>query len=219
MWSRPFDSAITIKYRRLLIDFIIVDASSSYNGILGWVALNTLRANISTYFATVEVHLDQKWRVVTGDKQVGREFFIKRESWNFCPLSFLDQTTTKDFQPQGEFELLSISSAHAERKIKVGNILPTNVFQEIQNILFEYVDNFARKPHNLGAISHDIAKYHLGIPLESPPVVQKKRTFTRPRQFVIRENIQELLRAGIIKQVYYPKWLANPVIVSKHNGE
>lgn len=62
-------------------------------------------------------------------------------------------------------------------------------------------------------------KYHLGILSESPLVIQKKKTFARQRQPFIQENIQELLKAGIIKQVEYPKWVVNPVIVPKYNSE
>lgn len=91
----------------------------------------------------------------------------------------IDQATSKDFQPWGEFELLSIRNAHPERKIKVGNTLPTPIFQEVRDILFKYADIFAWDSHKLGAISRDIAEHQLGIPLESPPVIQKKRTFAR----------------------------------------
>ena len=35
----------------------------------------------------------------------------------------------------------------------------------------------------------------------------------------IRVEIKWLLAAGFIKEVYYPEWLANPVLVQKKNKE
>lgn len=58
-----------------------------------------------------------------------------------------------------------------------------------------------------------MAKHWLGILEQTPSVVQKKRTFARQRQIIIRENMQEFLATGIIKNIDYSTWLVNPVVV------
>ncbi|XP_021631828.1 uncharacterized protein LOC110629220 [Manihot esculenta] len=49
------------------------------------------------------------------------------------------------------------------------------------------------------------------------PVQQKKRRFAPERQQVIKEEANKLLNAGFIKEVQYPTWLANVVLVKKAN--
>ena len=39
------------------------------------------------------------------------------------------------------------------------------------------------------------------------------------RQKVAQAEVQKLLDAGIIREVQYPKWLANVVMVPKKNGK
>jgi hypothetical protein len=36
---------------------------------------------------------------------------------------------------------------------------------------------------------------------------------------VIGVDLQKLLEAGFIKEVFHPTWLANPVLVKKKNGK
>ena len=43
--------------------------------------------------------------------------------------------------------------------------------------------------------------------------------FTRSRQYVIDEEVGKLLQAGFIREVDYPEWLANAVMVRKLNGK
>ena len=48
---------------------------------------------------------------------------------------------------------------------------------------------------------------------------QKKRVFAQERDKAIAEEVRKLLEAGFIREVYYPDWLANMVMVKKSNGK
>lgn len=50
------------------------------------------------------------------------------------------------------------------------------------------------------------------------PVRQKKINFGVERQKVIKEEVDRLLKAGFIREVYYPKWLSNMVLVRNSVG-
>jgi hypothetical protein len=50
-------------------------------------------------------------------------------------------------------------------------------------------------------------------------VQQRLHRFDEENHRVIGEEITKLLVAGFIKEVYHPKWLANPVLVKKKNGK
>ena len=42
---------------------------------------------------------------------------------------------------------------------------------------------------------------------------------SKERQKVAQTEVQKLLDAGVIREVQYPKWLANVVMVPKKNGK
>ena len=48
---------------------------------------------------------------------------------------------------------------------------------------------------------------------------QRLRRFDELKHRAISEEVHKLLAAGFIKEVLYPEWLANPVLVKKKNGE
>ena len=52
-----------------------------------------------------------------------------------------------------------------------------------------------------------------------PPVQQKKRAFTQESDRAIAKEVCKLLKADFIREVYYPEWLANEVMVEKANGK
>ena len=49
------------------------------------------------------------------------------------------------------------------------------------------------------------------------PIHHKKRVFTQERNQAIAEEVGKLQEAGFIREVYYPDWLANVVMVKKSN--
>ena len=51
------------------------------------------------------------------------------------------------------------------------------------------------------------------------PIKQKRRSFAPERQKAINEEVGKLLQAGAIREVEYPEWLANVVLVKKANGK
>lgn len=47
---------------------------------------------------------------------------------------------------------------------------------------------------------------------------QKRRIFTPKRNKAVVEEIEKLLEAGFIREVFYPEWLANVVMVKKNKA-
>ena len=67
-------------------------------------------------------------------------------------------------------------------------------------------------------IPREVAKHSLYIRPNSKPVKQRLRCFDELKRRAIGEELQKLLAAGFIKEVFHPEWLANPVLVKKMNG-
>ena len=68
-------------------------------------------------------------------------------------------------------------------------------------------------------IDPSIIVHKLNVSPSSPPIRQRKRVFTQERDKAITEEVQKLLNADFIREVYYPDWLANVVMVKKTNGK
>ena len=51
------------------------------------------------------------------------------------------------------------------------------------------------------------------------PVQQKRRKFAPERNVIIQDDVERLLKAGMIREVKFPRWLANVVVVQKKNGK
>ena len=54
---------------------------------------------------------------------------------------------------------------------------------------------------------------------ERKPVQQRQRAFALEQDQVVRDEVARLLTVGFIREVYYPNWLANIVLVKKANGK
>ena len=68
-------------------------------------------------------------------------------------------------------------------------------------------------------IDPSVIVHRLNVNLTSSPIRQKKWVFAQERDKVIAEEVRKLLEAGFIREVYYPDWLANMVMVKKFNGK
>ena len=71
----------------------------------------------------------------------------------------------------------------------------------------------------MGGIDPVIITHKLNITPSFKPVKQKRRDFTPERQMVINEEVNKLLQAKAIREVEYPNWLANVVLIKKANDK
>src|SRR4051812_39636780 len=67
-------------------------------------------------------------------------------------------------------------------------------------------------------VPRKLAEHHQNIDPKLKPVKKFLRRFNDERRNSIGEEIAWLLAVGFIMEVFYPKWLANPVLVLKKNG-
>ncbi|KAI5352941.1 hypothetical protein L3X38_005833 [Prunus dulcis] len=74
---------------------------------------------------------------------------------------------------------------------------------------------FAWSPSDMPGIDPDIICHRLHVNPASKPVVQKRRNFAPERVAIIEAEIDKLLAAGFIEEVFYSEWLANVVLVAK----
>ena len=63
-----------------------------------------------------------------------------------------------------------------------------------------------------------VVVHKLNVSPSFSPIRQKKRVFAQERDKAIAEEVRKLLEASFIREVYYPDWLANVVMIKNANG-
>jgi hypothetical protein len=77
------------------------------------------------------------------------------------------------------------------------------------------IDIFAWGPSDMPGIPREVTEHALEIRASSKPVKQRLHRFDEEKRQVIGEEVHKILKAGFIKEVHHPEWLANPVLVKK----
>ena len=67
-------------------------------------------------------------------------------------------------------------------------------------------------------VPRELTEHHLNTDPKLKSAKQFLRRFNDERTNAIGEDIARLLAAGFIMEVFYPEWLANPILILKKNG-
>jgi len=68
-------------------------------------------------------------------------------------------------------------------------------------------------------IDPDFLCHHLTMDPKVRLVRQRRRKFNEERCLGVQEETKKLLSVGHIREIQYPEWLANVVLVKKANGK
>jgi hypothetical protein len=74
-------------------------------------------------------------------------------------------------------------------------------------------------PPILVGVSREVIKHKLQVSPHAKPKKQKLHKMSEKKVEATKAEVQRLLDAGFIKEVIYPQWLANVVMVHKKNGK
>ena len=105
------------------------------------------------------------------------------------------------------------------KTFKLGRLLSQEEQDEVAEVISRHLDAFAWSASDMPGIDPDFLCHHLSMDATVRPVRQRGRKFNEERRLVIREETQKLLSAGHIREIQYPEWLANVVLVKKANGK
>ena len=120
-------------------------------------------------------------------------------------------------KPVEELEDVNLDDAQPEQTTRIGTLASWPVRQALTAFLKDNQDVFAWSHKDMPGINPSIIVHKLNVSPSFPSVRQKKRVFAQERDKAIAEEVQKLLEANFIREVYYPDWLANVVIVKKVN--
>lgn len=90
---------------------------------------------------------------------------------------------------------------------------------KIATFLRENRDILAWKHEDMPRIDREVIQHCLNINPECKPMQQRSRVFALERNKAIAKEIEKLLEASFVKEVFYLKWLANVVMEKKNNNK
>jgi len=61
--------------------------------------------------------------------------------------------------------------------------------------------------------------HKLNVDLLYPPKKQKSRRSTKEHVDAVRQEVKRLKEVGAIKEIFFPKWLVNTLVVKKKNDK
>ena len=64
-----------------------------------------------------------------------------------------------------------------------------------------------------------VMEHHLAVDSKHQSMKKKIRGHASERQKAIAEKVDKLLKVGFIREVNYPNWVSNVVLVKKANGK
>ena len=106
-----------------------------------------------------------------------------------------------------------------EKFFQIGSQLPQKEREELVEFLKQNMDVFAWNAYEAPRVNPEFICHHLNV---NPSIIPKKQPPQRPSKEhaeTVREEVTRLKQAGAIKEVFYPKWLANTVVVKKKSGK
>ena len=203
--------------------FLIVDAPSAYNMLLGRPSLNAIKAIPSAYHMIIKFPTMHGVGMVRGDQQVARECYtasMKQKAVDNVSVDELDMRDEVLTRPEPSEELEPVSLDDDPKHLAyIGSKLAKDLKGLLTQFLRQNRDVFAWKQADMGGIDPTVITHKLNTNPSFKPVKQKSRSFASERQKAINEEVGKLLQAGAIREVEYPEWIANVVLVKKANGK
>jgi len=106
-----------------------------------------------------------------------------------------------------------------ERFFQFDSELPSQEKEELIDFLRENVDVFAWDTYEAPGVDPNFICHHLNVNLAVTPKKQPPRRLSKKHADAVKEKVMKLKKAGAIKEVFYPEWLANTVMVKKKSGK
>jgi hypothetical protein len=201
------------------VNFLVVDCPSDYNVIIGRPTLNRLRAVTSTYHLLVHFPTENGIGEMKGDQAMARECYLTTVNAEQVHQTLIVEERQNIAEPTEELEEIILIEGNEKKTTRIGTSMTKEIRALIVSFLRKNADVFAWSHDNMPGISPEVIAHKLNVNPSTSPVKQKRRVFVPERNAAVMEEVDKLLKAGFIREVYYPKWLANVVMVKKSTGK
>ena len=145
---------------------------------------------------------------VQGDQLTARECYL-------AMLAMDEQVQTMNIEekrivakPTEALENIPLDESNPERCTRVGANLEEKNKKDLVQFFKKNIDVFAWSHEDMPGIDPSVITHCLNVCPSFKLGRQKKRVFTPERDNAIKDEVQKLMAAKFIREVYYPDWLA-----------
>nr|GEY49429.1 reverse transcriptase domain-containing protein [Tanacetum cinerariifolium] len=181
---------------------------SPYNGIIGGLGIREIQTVPST------VHGMLKFPVEGGIVTICSTVLIPTK----CTSVITSSAVSKEERTRPDNFKVALHPDFPDQVVAIGGTLLDKGRTELCSILKKNLDIFAWQPTDMTGVPRSVSEHRLNIREGYSPVWQKKRGQASERAKAIQVEVQKLVEAGIMREVYYHNWLSNPVMVKKHDS-
>ncbi|XP_072064408.1 uncharacterized protein [Arachis hypogaea] len=225
---------ISLQLRDLLVKKVLLDPGSSAD-ILFYSTFQKIKLS-NNILQPSTGDLDNTITTIHSDAREARECYnnsLKRPNSNTKVHvhnigSLDDLPALADLDPRaGTLERLTpIEELHkiyftesTDKFTYVGSTLSSKEKSSFRAFLQQNADLFAWTPADMPGIDPSIISHKLALDPSVRPVAQEKRNLGHDRKQASLEETKKLINAGFIQEIRFTTWLANVVMVKKHNGK
>ncbi|XP_012834226.1 PREDICTED: uncharacterized protein LOC105955073 [Erythranthe guttata] len=105
------------------------------------------------------------------------------------------------------------------KQTRISKDLEPSFRDELVTLLRSNTDVFAWQPSDLTGIAPRTAVHRLNLKPECKPIKQKRRHFGAEIDEIIKREVQRLLGIRHIREIQFPTWLSNAVLVQTASGQ
>ena len=132
---------------------------------------------------------------------------------------FVAQVKAEEKDPLAVDPLETVVLDGPEKFSYISFLLSSEEKEQLQCILLRNVDMFAWNHLDMIRIDPMLVSHKLNIIPAAEPVRRKVRRLHPDRHQIIQTEVDNLMRAVFIREVKYPEWLANVLVVIKKGGK
>ncbi|KAG7564974.1 Reverse transcriptase domain [Arabidopsis suecica] len=180
-----------------IVDFVVFDKPAAYNIILGTPWIYQMKAVPSTYHQCIKFPTPSGVGTIRGSQEASRTW--QKED------DVVIEVVLEEDKP--------------DRKVRIGVTLAGEIKEALVELLRKNKTSFAWTAADMPGIDPSIICHKLNVDPSFKPVKQKRRKLGVERAKAVNDEVDKLLKIGSIREVQYPEWVANTVVVKKKNGK
>jgi hypothetical protein len=196
-----------------------------YNAIIGRGTLNAFEAILHPAYLCMKIPSDQGPIVVHGSQEAAR-----RAEGNWTDSKAIHNIDEAEAHQQFKHKRERAASADqpkpmllcediAKQKVLLGSQLSDEQEKTLLKFLFNNKDVFSWSANDLFGVNRDAIEHSLIVDLAFRTRKQRLQKMFDDKAEGARNEVKRLLSAGVIREVTYPEWLTNTVMVKKANGK
>ena len=122
-------------------------------------------------------------------------------------------------EPIEVLEDVLLDKSNLEKFTRMETSMEEKTKQDLVQFLKKSTNVFALSHKDMSGIDPSVITHRLNVFPSYKPIHQKRKVFAPERDNAIKEEVQKLVTAEFVREVYYLDWLANVMIVKKANGK